>query len=261
MFYADRFFIGSLAGLAALTYYNVPFDLAARLWIISTSLTMTLFPAFSILESRRDAARIASLYLKAIKYLTLISGTAACLMVGFSREILMMWVGPDFAMKSTLVLRVLLISTLFDAPAVIASSLLEGTGQPKRLALVKLIYLPVHLALCAALTELYGIVGAVFALFALRLIYSIAFGAASLRTVGLSKLEFARKLGGTFACMGGLLIVMAAISYVPVGYRLAGAGAVGVILSAVLWKHLIDETEKESLRRILKDRTWGRSRG
>ncbi len=43
--YLDRFLIGSILTISAVAYYTAPYEAVTRLWIISSSLTMTLFPA------------------------------------------------------------------------------------------------------------------------------------------------------------------------------------------------------------------------
>src|SRR5207237_491088 len=47
LMYLDRFLIGSVLSLAAVSYYTAPYEVVIRLWILPTSLVMTLFPAFS----------------------------------------------------------------------------------------------------------------------------------------------------------------------------------------------------------------------
>lgn len=193
-FYIDRFIIGATLSMSALTYYSVPFDLAARLWVISTSLTMTLFPAFAILIAKDDSQKVSDYFTKSIKFLVMVSGPVVCLLLVFSRRILEIWLGEEFAAQSTLVLQLLLAATLIDYPGIIASTLLEGAGQPRQIAMVKMLYLPIHALLIYIASDIYGIVGAALALVTLRVIYSIIFTLAAMRLLNMPKSRFFRNL-------------------------------------------------------------------
>ena len=57
----DRFLIGSLLSMAAVTYYTAPYEAVTKLWIIPMSLTMTLFPAFSSMNGSKALNRVVFL--------------------------------------------------------------------------------------------------------------------------------------------------------------------------------------------------------
>jgi len=51
--YLDRFLIGSILTMSAVAYYTAPYEAVTRLWVIPSSMTMALFPAFSTFEGIR----------------------------------------------------------------------------------------------------------------------------------------------------------------------------------------------------------------
>jgi len=60
--YFDRFFIGSIISMTAVTFYTAPYEAITRLLIIPISMTMTLFPAFSTLNTLQDKERIGTIF-------------------------------------------------------------------------------------------------------------------------------------------------------------------------------------------------------
>jgi len=58
----DRFIIGFLLSMTAVAHYSAPQEVVMRLRVIVTSLTMTLFPAFSVLEVIRDKKGIEAIF-------------------------------------------------------------------------------------------------------------------------------------------------------------------------------------------------------
>ncbi|MEO0136080.1 MAG: flippase [candidate division WOR-3 bacterium] len=128
--YFDRFIIGSIIAIGAVTYYTAPFDIVERLWIIPTSLIMTLFPAFSEIAVQGDKNELKNLYLQALKYLIIVSGPVLFIFLILSDNVLQLWLGTQFVAKSNNVLRILLLASSFAILAPVPGSLLQGIGRP-----------------------------------------------------------------------------------------------------------------------------------
>jgi O-antigen/teichoic acid export membrane protein len=158
--YLDRFLIGSLLTIAAVAYYTAPYEMVTRLTIISASLTMTLFPAFSALEGVRDSQRLGMIFSRSIKYILLASGPIVVLIVIFAKEILQIWLGNDFATESTVAMQVLALGVLINSLANTPFALLQGIGRPDLPAKFHLIQLPIYIAVAWILVSEFGIVGA-----------------------------------------------------------------------------------------------------
>lgn len=158
--YLDRFLIGSLLTMAALAYYTAPYEMVARLWVVSASLSMTLFPAFSAMEGVRDRKRLSIFFARSIKYVFLISGTIVSLIVVYSEQILKIWLGGDFAIESTVAMQVLAIGVLINSLAHAPFALLQGVGRPDLPAKFHLIELPIYVGIAWILISEFGIAGA-----------------------------------------------------------------------------------------------------
>lgn len=158
--YLDRFLIGSLITIAAVTYYTAPYEAVTRISIISSSLSATLFPAFSAMEGVRDRQKLGLFFARSIKYVFLICGTIVALVIVFAKEILQIWLGTDFVIESTLSMQVLALGVLINSLAYAPFSLLQGVGRPDLPAKFHLIELPIYFGIAWVLVSEYGILGA-----------------------------------------------------------------------------------------------------
>ena len=161
--YLDRFLIGSILTISAVAYYSAPYEAVTRLWIISGSLTMTLFPVFSTLGEGDNSGRQGFLFSRSVKYILLTTGVAVVVICLFAEEILQIWLGADFVRESTTVLQVLAIGVLVNSLAYAPFALLQGIGRPDLPAKFHLIELPIYIVVVWLLVSHYGISGAAVA--------------------------------------------------------------------------------------------------
>ena len=161
--YIDRFLIASLLSTAAVAYYAAPYEAVTRLWIIPFSLTMTLFPAFSALEGDGDLKRVGIFFVRAVKYVLISLGPIVLVLVLFSKNILQLWLGNDFAIYSSMPLQILAIGVLINSLAQMPYVLLQGAGRPDIPAKFHLLELPLHLVIAWIFINQWGITGAALA--------------------------------------------------------------------------------------------------
>lgn len=160
--YFDRFLIGALLTMSVVAYYTAPFDVISRLWIIPGSLVMTIFPAFSTLGiARIDELRFY--FVRATKYMFLIIGIIALVLILFAHEILKAWLGNTFAENSTLVFQILSFGVLVSSLTHLTLALFQGIDKPNITANIQLLLLPVSGLLSFILIKEIGIVGAALA--------------------------------------------------------------------------------------------------
>lgn len=157
--YLDRFLIGSILTISAVAYYTAPYEAVTRLWIISGSLTTTLFPVFSILGGE-NSERQGFLFSRSVKYILLTTGVAVVVICLFAGEILQIWLGADFVRESTVVLRLLAVGVLINSLAYAPFALLQGIGRPDLPAKFHLIELPIYIVVVWLMVSHYGIIGA-----------------------------------------------------------------------------------------------------
>lgn len=122
----DRFIIGSLFGAKAISWYTVPFQLAERTTIISTSHTAALFPHLAAATIDKEKQLIDNALRTIMAITTPLISIGILLMTPF----LAWWITPDFAQRSSLVGRILLMGFWANGLAAIPYSLLQARGRP-----------------------------------------------------------------------------------------------------------------------------------
>jgi O-antigen/teichoic acid export membrane protein len=155
---ADRFLIGVLITMEALTYYSTPFDAVCKLFILPTAIIGVLFPAFSA-GFLREPERMARLLERGTKYILLGMFPAVLILVALARQVLTIWLSPDFADQSTLVLQLLAIGVLINSLAQTPYAMIQGAGKPKLTAILQVAEAPFYLILLWWMMINYGIKG------------------------------------------------------------------------------------------------------
>jgi O-antigen/teichoic acid export membrane protein len=170
--YLDRFLIGSLLTMSAVAFYTVPYDVVTRLLIIPGSLAAVLFPAFSNMTACKDRKKINMVTARSIKYLLTAMMPIVAILIIFSRDILMIWMGDDFAQESTGVFQLLSIGVLLNAVGFVPFALIQGIGRPDLTAKYHLVEFPVYAGVMFYLINLLGFKGAALA-WCLRMAWTI----------------------------------------------------------------------------------------
>ena len=161
--YFDRFLISNRLGLASVAHYSIPLDAVMRLLLFASSITAVLYPAFSGLSGTGNISRASSVASSSLKYVLCCTGVPAVILFIFARSLLEKWVGPEFAVHSTSVTRILLIGVVANALARIPYSLLQGHGLPKITASLHLAELPLQALAALFLMTWLGLAGAALA--------------------------------------------------------------------------------------------------
>jgi O-antigen/teichoic acid export membrane protein len=158
----DRFLIGALVSLTAVTYYATPFEIVTKFLFVPAALMAVMFPAFST-SFALSPQRASTLYARCVKYLLLILFPVTLVTVSLAYPGLALWLGADFALHSFRALQWLAVGVFFNGLANAPFTLLQGTGRPDLTAKLHLIELPIYLCALWLLTVRYGIVGAAMA--------------------------------------------------------------------------------------------------
>ena len=158
----DRFFISNILGGAMVAFYTVPFEIIVRILILPMALTTTLFPRFAAtLENDRQEVR--RIYFNSLKLTALVLGLVCAMGILLARTGLSLWMGDDFAEKSTLVCWVLLAGVLFNGIAMVPYSLIQANGNAKITAKLHLIELLFYAPLLIWMIHQFSIEGAAMA--------------------------------------------------------------------------------------------------
>lgn len=168
MTYLDRFFVGSMVDLSAVSCYATSCEVLSKMQILPQAAMSVFFPVLSTVNN--DEGQDKSLLFKKHFYLLLILMFPIvffCFL--FSNELLRWWIGNDFALMATSVVRILSVGWMINFLAHPAFTVLQAGGRTDLIAKVHLIEFVPYLGLLFALINMYGIVGAAFA-WALRVV-------------------------------------------------------------------------------------------
>lgn len=250
MTYVDRFFIGSMVSMAAVGYYTAPYEAITRAWVIPNSLTATIFPAFSSLDASGSRERLGELCVRSLRSLLLVLGPLLFLVIFFAREILNVWLGPDFAANGTLVLQLLAAGVLINSLAFVPLGLLHGLGRPDLSAKFHLLELPLYMVALAYLLNHMGIAGAALAWTArVTLDTLLHFGAVVLlKLVSTQTLIGRALLNSTSLLLGfGALLALPWLAGESIELRTGLASAALVAFGFVAWRYLLDGRDRHLL--------------
>lgn len=164
LLYAERFILGSLRGLRAVPFYTVPYDAITRLTVLPGSLAAALFPAVGSLREQHsslkeldDAFRILGTLSIAVMLIGLVT------VVLYGRELLGVWMGPEFAARSWAVACIVMIGVIVNGCGHIYFSLIQGSGRPDVTGKLHIVELIVYLPLAYGCVAWWGITGAAIA--------------------------------------------------------------------------------------------------
>lgn len=155
----DQLVIGSILGVAAITYYAVPMNLVIRSQLFAVALSRSLFPRMSRLD-RAEGIAISEQSFVALAY-----GYAAicapCLLL--AGPFLGLWIGPAFAETGGPVARILFIGAWINGLAFIPFSLLQAQNRPDLPAKFHLLEVVPFVFVLWSLSSTWGLVGAALA--------------------------------------------------------------------------------------------------
>jgi O-antigen/teichoic acid export membrane protein len=162
MVYFDRFLIGALVSMAAVAYYTTPYEVVTKLWFIPGALVFVLYPAFSTMVGN-DPNRTARFFTRGTNYVLLALFPLILITITLSHEGLSLWIGPEFADKSTQVLRWIALGVFINSLGQIPYAFLQGAGRPDITAKLHLLELLFYLPAIWLMIVAYGIEGAAVA--------------------------------------------------------------------------------------------------
>jgi O-antigen/teichoic acid export membrane protein len=160
--YLERFMIASLLSVTMLTFYSTPHELVSKLLIIPMSVVPSLFPYFSY-HGARGSSEVSDVTSRTIKYLFLLLTPPAALFIFFAKDIMHLWLGPQFAETSAVVLQLTTVGCFINAFAYVPYTSVQALGRPDLKAILDLIVLPAYFGVAWWLTKRNGINGAAFA--------------------------------------------------------------------------------------------------
>ncbi len=256
MINSDKIFITSLRSVASLTYYSIPYTIVSRLTIIPSAFMAVMFPMFSKMNQIKDTNANRELYIRSILYMMYIYLIMMFFIITFGKQFLNLWIGEDFAVRSSIPLYILTISGFISTSATPSSTLLLAVGRPHYLALLSVIETIIYVPVSYMLIHKYGSTGAASALLLCTFLYATALQLTTLKVVGIGRFTFLRKIfipmvlplitGGTlFFILHRLHMKLTA----PL--NLLSLMIIFIIYGAVVWHTGLDEFARCRLREFI----------
>jgi O-antigen/teichoic acid export membrane protein len=163
MVVADRFLIANVLGAAVVAYYTIPAEFMIRLLVLPAALTTTLFPVFSKHLTEKTFVGALVLYKKSMKIIVLMMGAVTVSVVIGAKCGLDLWLGPEFAEKSSTVASVLAVGILCNSVAQVPLAYIQASGDARSTALIHVFESTLYIPVLFLLMQLHGIVGAALA--------------------------------------------------------------------------------------------------
>lgn len=159
MTYLDRFLVGALLSMTAVTYYVTPYEVLSRAQMLPQSIMAVVFPAMATAFAG-DRQRLVHIYTSSTQALV---GSMLPVTAGFfllAPDLLDLWLGEDFRISSTPVMQWLAVGWMVNVFALQPLTALQSTGRPDLVAKTHLAELFPYLLLLWLFTSSFGIAGA-----------------------------------------------------------------------------------------------------
>lgn len=255
LLYFDQWIIGILLSAAILPFYTIPFNILVRLDFIPTSLTTTLFPAFSALHAEADLARIRLYLSSSARLLAAVLIPLFFVILVWGPDFLRIWIGPDFAMKGGVTLRILAAGVAVALLAPLLGALLDGIGRPDLVAKLYIVELPFNVASVWLLTLRFSLGGAAISYTARALIETCALWIIVWRVMPSSgKFRWRQLLIRTTIVLApvGIALYFLSVARPSVGTA-AGVTVLGLLVYGILAQRvLLHANERRALGGILR---------
>jgi len=155
----DRFIIGAVLSISAVTYYTTPFEIIVRLLTVPGAVAGVCFPMFAEHAKNMNVEKLREILWRSSKYVFCLMLFAAGIMFVFAEDILRIWLNEAFARNSATVLKILSVGILINGVAHIPFSFIQGMGESKVTAQFHLFELAVYLPVLYVAIHAYGIIG------------------------------------------------------------------------------------------------------
>jgi O-antigen/teichoic acid export membrane protein len=252
--YLDRFILGAVISVAAVSYYSAPYEMITRLWIVGISLVGTLFPMFSSLGIEKPRETFQKIMIPWMGYLMLVLGPVVIVVIAFARELLALWLGSEFSQQGTVALQILAIGVLVNSLAFLPYSLIQGIGRPDVTAKIHLLELPVYVVLSWELVSRLGVRGAALS-WSLRaladtlllLVASSRLSSVPLRTLRENQLV-CRVV--SLGLAGSVVAWLAAVLF-STSLRLLVVAPMLLVFGTVVWKYVLADGDRAIVHRVV----------
>ncbi len=260
----EKLVLAAFLPIKSLTYYVIPFNLANRLRLIPSTITPVLFPVISGLAGLQKEIELRDLYARAGRMLAAVMIPAGVLIIGFASNILRLWLGPEYARESTLILQMLTAGMILNALAYLPATVSDATGRPDIHAYIALLSGAASLVLGLSLVRWLGARGIAAGLATSLLAHFLLFvWRVEKKLVGFRIKEAAEKIYAKPMMLGGALLAGVLLlkqgPWGPAGLAMGGVFLAGLYALAAYFV-LLEREEQHLIQRWLYPLiAWGRT--
>jgi len=173
MISGDRFLISGVFSASLIALYTTPSEMITKLWIVPASVIGVLFPIF-VSSSILDILQTKRLYLISLRFLSLMLFPVIVGVIFFAPQILSLWLGSEFAVKSFSILQILSIGVFFFGVQHIPVELISSLNRPSVTAKIRLVELPVYFVVLWFVIHHYGMTGVAW-VWTIRILVDLVF--------------------------------------------------------------------------------------
>ena len=237
----DRFVVGAVLGATFVAYYVAPQELVTKLWTLNLALLPVFFSAVAT-TSTRDPQRTVLLFDRVLRITLTVLFLPTLVLVALAPDILRVWLGPEYAVHSTVVMQLIAIAVFLNCLGQGAQTFIQGLGRPDITAKYHLVELPFYALALWWLLPRYGLLGAAIAWSARTILDTVALMVTcpvllqDVRRVTL-------RIGAWMAATGVLLAAAAALAFTS--FRLPVVLLAVPVWLYVCWRALITAEERE----------------
>ena len=158
MSYFDRFILANKMGASMVGFYTAPSEAISRIGMLPSAVARTIFPMLSSGEDDSGKIKITS-YILVLLFVI----PVGCFCAYFSYDIMRLWLGNEYALKSYIIFQILILGFVFNSIAQIPFASIQSNGKSKTTAILHLCELLPYLLLLYFLINKYGLIGAAWA--------------------------------------------------------------------------------------------------
>ena len=159
----DRVLVGMTLGSVAAGVYTVATSVGLRLSIITGQATEVIIPYASLKNSLGENEALYQIFRKLSKYISMMIAGLAGLSIIWMREILAIWISPEYATTHSNFFRVLIMAYGFLSLCRPAHQTLTGLGRVQFTSLLYLFVSVIMLTSLVFLSHRFGLNGAAYA--------------------------------------------------------------------------------------------------
>lgn len=260
----DRLVLGALVGIVAVGFYTGPYEAVVRLLVVPAALATAIFPAMTALaagDADRARSALRPYYVGAVRTVALPMLALGAVGVVVAPDLLAAWLGPDYAARTALATRLLIVGVAANAIAHVPFAAVQAMGRPDVTARLHLLEAAVHVPVTLLLVARWGIAGAAAAWTLRAVLDAVLVARAAHRMLGASwrDLGAGRGIAGATA----LVAVGACTAALQAGVAAAGGGtamllvglaAVTAAFTALAWTLLLTDADRAAVRGAVRRR-------